>query len=122
MPGHTRSQAGTSRIGRAPLPVERRIRLPPLIPCMRGGYPQVAWAYGPVTSYSLSLREIDTVQNPGEFVPSVIETIVRKGHLDALGDPLVQVRGRGTTLACSLREVRNENALAPAANRAAAAA
>ncbi len=55
--------------------------------------PQVAWAYGPVTSYSLSLREIDTVQNPGgKFVPSVIETIVRKGHLDALGDPLVQVR------------------------------
>lgn len=52
---------------------------------------RVAWAYGPVTSYSLSLREIDTVQDPrGKYVPSVIETIVRKGHLDALGDPLVQ--------------------------------
>ncbi|KXZ41393.1 hypothetical protein GPECTOR_497g455 [Gonium pectorale] len=51
---------------------------------------RVAWAYGPVTSYSLSLREIDTVQNAGEYVPSAIETSVRKGHLDLLGDPLVQ--------------------------------
>ncbi|GIL76046.1 hypothetical protein Vretimale_5686 [Volvox reticuliferus] len=51
---------------------------------------RVAWAYGPVTSYSLSLREIDTVQNAGEYVPSAIETSVRKGHLELLGDPLVQ--------------------------------
>ncbi|GFR48585.1 hypothetical protein Agub_g10488 [Astrephomene gubernaculifera] len=51
---------------------------------------RVAWAYGPVTSYSLSLREIDTTQNPGEYVPSAIETLVRKGHLEVLGDPLVQ--------------------------------
>ncbi|KAG2493527.1 hypothetical protein HYH03_008341 [Edaphochlamys debaryana] len=51
---------------------------------------RVAWAYGPVTSYSLSLREIDTVQNQGEYVPSAIETSVRKGHLEVLGDPLVQ--------------------------------
>lgn len=83
--------------------------LPPA-PCA-----QAMWAYGPVTSYSLSLREIDTVQAGGgagtaaggaagahgggaggggasgeAWVPSVIETIVRKGHLDALGDPLVQ--------------------------------
>jgi hypothetical protein len=40
---------------------------------------KVAWAYGPVTSYSLSLYEIDTVQSSSRnFVPSTVETIVRK--------------------------------------------
>ncbi len=40
---------------------------------------KVAWAYGPVTSYSLSLYEIDTVRSRTRvFVPSAIETIVRK--------------------------------------------
>lgn len=39
---------------------------------------KVAWAYGPVTSYSLSLHEIDTVQNSRAFIPSALETIVRK--------------------------------------------
>jgi hypothetical protein len=31
-----------------------------------------------VTSYNLSMREIDTVQNPGEYVPSAAEIIIRK--------------------------------------------
>lgn len=52
---------------------------------------KVAWAYGPVTSYSLSLHEIDTVQNSKRvFVPSAIETIVRKGHMHMIDDPLVK--------------------------------
>lgn len=31
-----------------------------------------------------------SLQNPREYVPSAIETSVRKGHLEVLGDPLVQ--------------------------------
>ncbi|MEW5311092.1 MAG: hypothetical protein WDW38_002835 [Sanguina aurantia] len=53
---------------------------------------QVAWRYGPVTSYTLSLHEVDTVQDsaePAEFVPSTVETLVRQGHIDGLADPLV---------------------------------
>ncbi|KAL6745893.1 ankyrin repeat-containing domain protein, partial [Haematococcus lacustris] len=50
---------------------------------------KVAWAYGPVTSYSLSLHEIDSVQNAHSFVPSAVETIVRKGHKELVEDPLV---------------------------------
>lgn len=45
-----------------------------------------------VTSYTLSLHEVDTVQNSlelSEFVPSTIETMVRQGHIDSLADPLV---------------------------------
>lgn len=37
-----------------------------------------------MTSYSLALREVDSVQNNGEYVPSALEAIVRKGHLDLL--------------------------------------
>eukprot|EP00798_Chlamydomonas_sp_ICE-L_P014182 gene14182-20149_t len=67
---------------------------------------RVAWAYGPVTSYSLSLHEIDTVQNRNIFVPSALEEIVRKNrnifdssalneivrkaHMDSLNDPLIK--------------------------------
>uniref|UniRef100_A0A7S0RFC8 Ion transport domain-containing protein n=1 Tax=Chlamydomonas leiostraca TaxID=1034604 RepID=A0A7S0RFC8_9CHLO len=51
---------------------------------------RVAWAYGPVTSYSLSLHEIDSVQNSRSFVPSAVETIVRKGHMHMIDDPLVK--------------------------------
>lgn len=47
----------------------------------------VAWAYGPVTSYSLSLHEIDTVQNRRPFVPSAVETIVRKVGAGASARP-----------------------------------
>lgn len=45
-----------------------------------------------VTSYTLSLHEVDTVQDslePAEFVPSTIETMVRQGHTGGLADPLV---------------------------------
>mmetsp|Transcript_1453 Transcript_1453/g.3191 ORF Transcript_1453/g.3191 Transcript_1453/m.3191 type:complete len:1024 (-) Transcript_1453:1638-4709(-) len=52
---------------------------------------KVAWAYGPVTSYSLSLHEIDTVQGSRRsFVPSAIEIIVRRGHMHTLDDPLIK--------------------------------
>jgi hypothetical protein len=78
---------------------------------------QLLISYAPrcvqVTSYNLSMREIDTVQNPGEYVPSATEIIIRKvrgrcragrvhsgapltavrwgaqGHADMLVDPLV---------------------------------
>eukprot|EP00201_Polytomella_parva_P020198 CAMPEP_0175043104 /NCGR_PEP_ID=MMETSP0052_2-20121109/2973_1 /TAXON_ID=51329 ORGANISM="Polytomella parva, Strain SAG 63-3" /NCGR_SAMPLE_ID=MMETSP0052_2 /ASSEMBLY_ACC=CAM_ASM_000194 /LENGTH=456 /DNA_ID=CAMNT_0016306069 /DNA_START=224 /DNA_END=1591 /DNA_ORIENTATION=- len=71
---------------------------------------RIAWAYGPVTSYSLSLRELDSVTtiharkgasvssavNNGICIdealprPGAISTIVRKGHLDLLAEPLMQ--------------------------------
>jgi hypothetical protein len=42
-----------------------------------------------VTSYSLSLHEIDTVQDAvsapnGGYVPNALEAVVRKRHLDML--------------------------------------
>jgi hypothetical protein len=44
-----------------------------------------------VTSYSLSLREIDTVQDEDEaagpdggYVPNALEAVLRKRHLDML--------------------------------------
>ncbi|GAX79471.1 hypothetical protein CEUSTIGMA_g6912.t1 [Chlamydomonas eustigma] len=49
----------------------------------------IAWAYGPVTSYSLSLHEIDTARSPSGLISSAIETMVRKGHVKILSDPLV---------------------------------
>lgn len=46
---------------------------------------------GQVTSYSLSLREIDTVQDEDEaagpdggYVPNALEAVLRKRHLDML--------------------------------------
>jgi hypothetical protein len=38
-----------------------------------------------VTSYNLSMREIDTVQNPGEYVPSAVEIIIRKASCSGYG-------------------------------------
>jgi hypothetical protein len=42
-----------------------------------------------VTSYSLSLHEIDTARSPSSLISSAIETMVRKGHVKILSDPLV---------------------------------
>jgi hypothetical protein len=47
-----------------------------------------AAAVSQVTSYSLPLREIDTVQGDdgpdGGYVPNALEVVVRKTHLDML--------------------------------------
>jgi hypothetical protein len=43
-----------------------------------------------ITSYNLSLREIDTVQDETEYVPNALEAVLRKGHLDLLREPLLQ--------------------------------
>ncbi|KAG1674298.1 hypothetical protein FOA52_013487 [Chlamydomonas sp. UWO 241] len=53
---------------------------------------RVTWAYGPVTSYALSLNEIDTLQASATRgrSPSAIEIMVRKRHLAILADPLVK--------------------------------
>lgn len=48
-----------------------------------------------VTSYSLALREIDTVQDEdtglpdGGYVPNALEVTLRKRHLDMLSEPLL---------------------------------
>jgi hypothetical protein len=60
-------------------------------------YPKLCvWLLLQVTSYSLSLREIDTVQDEDEaagpdggYVPNALEAVLRKRHLDML-----QVRRR----------------------------
>ena len=43
-----------------------------------------------VTSYSLSLNEIDTVRGSKGMITSAIEIMVRKGHVKILSDPLVK--------------------------------
>lgn len=43
-----------------------------------------------VTSYSLSLHEIDTVRGAKGMITSAIEIMVRKGHIKILSDPLVK--------------------------------
>ena len=43
-----------------------------------------------ITSYNLSLREIDTVQDEAEYVPNALEAVLRKGHLEMLREPLLQ--------------------------------
>ena len=43
-----------------------------------------------VTSYSLSLHEIDTVRNSKGMITSAIEIMVRKEHIKILSDPLVK--------------------------------
>ncbi|WIA19587.1 hypothetical protein OEZ85_005527 [Tetradesmus obliquus] len=54
------------------------------------------YSFGKVTSYSLSLREIDTVQDEDEaagpdggYVPNALEAVLRKRHLDMLQEPLL---------------------------------
>ena len=57
------------------------------------------YTFGSVTSYSLALREIDTVQDDGDggggddrdggYVPNALEVVLRKGHLDMLEEPLI---------------------------------
>ena len=48
-----------------------------------------------MTSYSLALREIDTVQDEdtglpdGGYVPNALEVMLRKRHLDMLNEPLL---------------------------------
>lgn len=48
-----------------------------------------------VTSYSLALREIDTVQDEvtglpdGGYTPNVLEVVLRKRHLEMLSEPLL---------------------------------
>lgn len=59
-----------------------------------------------VTSYSLALREIDTVQDIGDagpdggYVPNALEVVLRKKHLDML-----QVRRVAGGCSCSLSDV-----------------
>ena len=43
-----------------------------------------------MTSYSLSLHEIDTVRNSKGVITSAIEIMVRKCHIKILSDPLVK--------------------------------
>ena len=43
-----------------------------------------------MTSYSLSLHEIDTVRNSKGIITSAIEIMVRKSHIKILSDPLVK--------------------------------
>lgn len=40
--------------------------------------PHPPYAHPQVTSYSLALREIDTVQDEEEYVPNALEVILRK--------------------------------------------
>ncbi|KAF8062894.1 TRPV6 [Scenedesmus sp. PABB004] len=56
------------------------------------------YSFGRVTSYSLALREIDTVQDEddgaapggdGGYVPNVLEAVLRKRHLHMLQEPLL---------------------------------
>ncbi|KIY99828.1 Transient receptor potential cation channel subfamily V member 6 [Monoraphidium neglectum] len=47
------------------------------------------YTFGKITSYSLALREIDTVQDEEEYVPNALEVVLRKGHLDMLEEPLI---------------------------------
>lgn len=48
------------------------------------------YTFGNTTSYSLGLREIDTVQDEKQYVPTVLETLIRKGHYHLLNEPLVR--------------------------------
>eukprot|EP00879_Flechtneria_rotunda_P024448 GHRR01025918.1.p1 GENE.GHRR01025918.1~~GHRR01025918.1.p1 ORF type:complete len:377 (+),score=86.35 GHRR01025918.1:244-1374(+) len=53
------------------------------------------YSFGKVTSYSLALHEIDTVQDEGRtgddggYVPNALEAVLRKRHLDMLQEPLL---------------------------------
>jgi ankyrin repeat protein len=48
----------------------------------------VVWTYGPVTNYSLSLADIDTVgADPHAHDSSVIDVILKKNHLALLNHP-----------------------------------
>ena len=50
----------------------------------------VVWTYGPVTNYSLSLENIDTVgKDPHSLDPSVIDVILKRGHLHLLNHPIL---------------------------------
>ncbi|GBF97002.1 hypothetical protein Rsub_09799 [Raphidocelis subcapitata] len=49
------------------------------------------YTFGRVTSYSLALREIDTVQDEEGYVPNALEVVLRKGHLDMLEEPLISI-------------------------------
>ena len=50
----------------------------------------VVWTYGPVTNYSLSLADIDTVgADPHAHDSSVIDVILKKNHLALLNHPII---------------------------------
>ena len=50
----------------------------------------VVWTYGPVTNYSLSLADIDTVgADPHAHDSSVIDVILKKNHLALLNHPIL---------------------------------
>ena len=50
----------------------------------------VVWTYGPVTNYSLSLADIDTVgADPHAHDTSVIDVILKKNHLALLNHPIL---------------------------------
>ena len=50
----------------------------------------VVWTYGPVTNYSLSLTDIDTVgSDPHAHDSSVIDVILKRNHLQLLNHPIL---------------------------------
>ena len=50
----------------------------------------IVWKYGPVTNYSLSLADIDTVSSdPHAHDSSVIDVILKKNHLQLLNHPIL---------------------------------
>ena len=50
----------------------------------------VVWTYGPVTNYSLSLNDIDTVgSDPTKHHPSVLDVVLKRRHLGLLSHPIL---------------------------------